>query len=140
MNNFFTKPKPFPIIAAFLVALTIILVAPRTFSDADKTSHEDDEFYKFADVMAEIYWEVRNKHVSDIKPQELFEAAIQGMFMALDSYSQYLDPDSFEVLERDTEGEFSGVGIYITIKDGILTVISPIGEQRSSLTHGLTSM
>src|SRR5690606_4267010 len=58
--------------------------------------------------------------------------ALQGMFLTLDPHSQFMDPDSYSQLEKDTEGSFSGIGIHIAIKDNILTVISPIPGSASA--------
>ena len=53
------------------------------------------------------------------------KGAIDGMLGALDPHSAYLTPDSYKELQVDTEGSFGGLGIEITLRDGILTVVSP---------------
>lgn len=91
-----------------------------------KKMDKNEEFYRFVDVFNEVYQEIQNKYVEDVPPEDLFQAAINGMFMTLDTHSQFLDPDSLSQLEKDTEGEFSGIGIHITIDKGVLTVVAPI--------------
>ncbi|MBN1902134.1 S41 family peptidase [Candidatus Sumerlaeota bacterium] len=91
-----------------------------------RAGEHDDAFYRYVDVFTEAYSEITNKYVEDVDEERLFEGALQGMFLTLDSHSQFLDPDSLSQLEKDTEGEFSGIGIHITLKDGVLTVIAPI--------------
>ncbi len=87
---------------------------------------EDEEFYRFVDVAAEVYSEVRTKYVDEVESRKILEGALHGMFRALDEHSQYMNPDMLKSLERDTSGEFSGIGIHITQRQGLLTVIAPI--------------
>lgn len=93
----------------------------RTVKQAD-----DDQFWEFTSMFSEVYKEVRDRYVEPVDSKKLFEGALQGMFLTLDPHSQYMDPDSYSQLEKDTEGAFSGIGIHITLKDGVLTVIAPI--------------
>lgn len=88
---------------------------------------DDDQFWEFTAMFAEIYKEVKDRYVEPVDSKKLFEGALQGMFLTLDPHSQYMDPDSYAQLEKDTEGSFSGIGIHIGLdKNGILQVISPI--------------
>lgn len=87
---------------------------------------DDEQFWEFTAMFAEIYNEVKERYVEPVDSKKLFEGALQGMFLTLDPHSQYMDPDSYSQLEKDTEGSFSGIGIHITLKDGVLTVIAPI--------------
>lgn len=87
---------------------------------------DDEQFWEFTAMFAEVYNEVKERYVEPVDSKKLFEGALQGMFLTLDPHSQYMDPDSYSQLEKDTEGSFSGIGIHITLKDGILTVIAPI--------------
>jgi len=91
-----------------------------------RAAEKDDDFYKYADIFTEVFSEVKGKYVEEVDSGKLMEGALQGMCMTLDSHSQFLEPDSLSQLEKDTEGEFSGIGIHITIRDGVLTVIAPI--------------
>lgn len=91
-----------------------------------RAEEKEEDFYKFVDIFTEVYSEIKGKYVEEVDSRELFEGALRGMFMTLDSHSQFMSPDAFDQLEKDTEGEFSGIGIHIALKDGILTVIAPI--------------
>lgn len=93
----------------------------KSFKKAD-----DDQFWEFAAMFNEVYKEVKDRYVDPVDSKKLFEGALQGMFLTLDPHSQYMDPDSYSQLEKDTEGAFSGVGIHITLRDGVLTVIAPM--------------
>lgn len=123
------KPAPMPSTKA-LFYLTILLIVTSltlmgSFASAVKKA-DDDQFWEFTAMFSEIYNEVQNKYVEEVDSKKLFEGALQGMFLTLDPHSQYMDPDSYSQLEKDTEGAFSGVGLHITIRDGVLTVIAPI--------------
>lgn len=87
---------------------------------------EDDEFYDFSAMFSEVYKQIKDGYVEEVDSKKLLEGALQGMFLTLDPHSQYMDPDNFTQLEKDTEGNFSGVGLHITLKDGVLTAIAPI--------------
>lgn len=112
----------------FLVSAMLIFSSLFLMGQFSKTVRkaDDNEFWEFTAMFAEIYSEVKNRYVEPVDSKKLFEGALQGMFLTLDPHSQYMDPDSYNQLEKDTEGSFSGIGIHITLKDGILTVIAPI--------------
>lgn len=100
---------------------------PTQIAAMEKKQKYDAEFYEFADLFSEVYSTIRDRYVDDVPSKQLFEGAINGMFSTLDPHSAYMPPDKQEELTRDTEGEYSGVGMHITLdRDKILTVISPI--------------
>ena len=69
---------------------------------------------------------IERNYVEEVDSEELTESAIQGMLRTLDPYSAYLTPERFRELEIGTTGEFGGVGMEVTVENGILTVITPI--------------
>lgn len=105
---------------------------------AKEVKKEDREsFYLFSDLFSEVYQDIQEKYVEEVDEKELFKNAIQGMFAALDPHSQYLDPDNFNQLEKETEGAFSGIGIHLSQyprdpdlppseANRVLTVVAPI--------------
>ncbi len=86
------------------------------------------ETYEKLSVFAEVLEKIENLYVEDIEPEDLIRGAIKGMLKTLDPHSSFLPPDYYREMQIDTEGEFGGLGIEITIKDNILTVISPIED------------
>jgi carboxyl-terminal processing protease len=64
--------------------------------------------------------------VEDTESQALIYGAIKGMIATLDPHSSFLTPDEYREFRIDTRGSFTGIGVEITLKDGILTVVSPI--------------
>ncbi len=100
-------------------------------SAVDKIESGDEEFSeqyaRFAELMAEIIVNIDEKYVEEVDQERIFKAALQGVFDALDQHSSYLGSENYRALEKDTEGEFSGIGIHINLDAmGILTVVSPI--------------
>jgi carboxyl-terminal processing protease len=81
-----------------------------------------DELRTFADV----YNQIRIGYVEEIDDSTLLEYAIQGMLMGLDPHSVYMNKDDFSDLQKNTSGEFSGLGLEVGMEDGYITIISPI--------------
>ena len=86
----------------------------------------DEEFYRFMDVAAEIYVNIRNKYVEEVEPKQVLEAALRGMTSVLDEHTVYMPPVALEDLEKDTGKEYGGIGIHITLRQNILTVMMPM--------------
>jgi len=85
-----------------------------------------DNTYKSLKLFTEVLEELEKNYVDDVNSEELIHNAIQGMVGNLDPHSSFMPPEAFDELQDDTKGEFSGIGIVITMKDKILTVVSPI--------------
>jgi len=89
-------------------------------------SADGAETYKGLKLFSDVIGLVENNYVDPVDSKELIEKAIQGMVHGLDPHSSLLSPDDFKELQIDTQGEFTGIGVSITMKDGFVTVISPI--------------
>ncbi|RJX28118.1 MAG: S41 family peptidase [Desulfarculus sp.] len=85
----------------------------------------DDEYRRMR-LLTEVLHQIQKKYVEDKKADELLVQAVKGMVSSLDPHSAYLTPQEYKELQIETKGQFSGVGIVITMRDGILTVVSPI--------------
>lgn len=111
-----------------LVVLLVLLLWGTLASRSKSTTTEDEEqeFKEFAEVVAEVYTKIKEKYVNEVDTRQLIKGAVEGMMMSLDGHSQFLDSDMLSQLEKDTGGEFSGIGIHIAIRDGILTVVAPM--------------
>jgi len=88
----------------------------------------NENLYKELEIFAEGLAVIEDEYVEKKPSQDLIYGAMRGLLMSLDSYSQFLDPDDYKNLLIETEGKFGGLGIEITIKDGLLTIISPIED------------
>jgi len=91
-------------------------------------SKSKDEVYRRLKQFTEIMEIIRKEYVEEVDYDRLIIGAIKGMLQSLDPYSSYLTPDMMKEMEIETKGTFGGIGIEIGIKDGILTVISPIED------------
>ncbi|MFC1631365.1 S41 family peptidase [Candidatus Omnitrophota bacterium] len=87
-----------------------------------------DDFYKEVELFTDVLSMIRSEYVEQTKYKELIYGSLKGMLQSLDPYSQFLDPDEYKEVKVETEGEFGGLGIEITIKEGLLTIISPIDD------------
>ncbi len=101
-----------------LIYLTII---PKLFSD-------DRDVYKQLNLFGEVYERVRSEYVEKVSDKDLIEAAINGMLQSLDPHSSYLNADSFTEMKIQTKGEFGGLGIEVTMENGLVKVVSPIDD------------
>lgn len=84
------------------------------------------ETYKNLEAFSNVLGLLQQNYVEEIDSAEVIEGAIKGMLATLDPHSSYMKPDDFRELKIETKGSFSGIGIEITMKEGILTVVSPI--------------
>ena len=89
-------------------------------------SASSDETYKGLKLFTDVLEIVNEKYVDEVDTGELIEKAIQGMVHSLDPHSSLLPPEAYEDLRIDTKGNFTGIGIHITLRNGFVTVISPI--------------
>ncbi len=77
-------------------------------------------------VFSDVFGIVQKEYVEETKPKALVYGAIKGMLETLDPHSAFMTPETFKEMQEETRGRFEGIGIEITVKDGILTVVSPI--------------
>jgi len=84
--------------------------------------------YESLEVFSNILSIVKKNYVEDVETKKLVSGAINGMLHSLDPHSAYLTPDLYKELQSDTQGRFGGLGIEITVKGGVLTVVSPIED------------
>ena len=84
--------------------------------------------YESIELFTDVLSIVKKSYVEEVDTKKLIYGAINGMLSSLDPHSSFMPPDMYKELKIDTKGEFGGLGIEITIKDGFLTVISPIED------------
>src|SRR6184192_3835994 len=86
------------------------------------------ESYEGLETFTNILSIIQKNYVDDVQTKQLIEGAINGMLASLDPHSAYLTPDLYKELQVDTKGSFGGLGIEITNRNGLLTVVSPIED------------
>jgi carboxyl-terminal processing protease len=112
------------ILVVLLVGLSAIFAWERLSSQ--RVSAEDQTVYENLQIFSDVLDIVKENYVQEVDNEELVEGAISGMLRTLDPHSSYLDPDAYKELQVETKGSFGGIGIEITIRDGFLTVVSPL--------------
>jgi len=112
------------ILVALLVGLSAFFVWDRL--SIQRVSAEDQTVYENLQIFSDVLDIVKENYVQEVASEELVEGAISGMLRTLDPHSSYLNPDAYRELQVETKGSFGGIGIEITIRDGVLTVVSPL--------------
>ena len=110
------------ILLVFLSGITIGLA--RSYKVSALSNAIYDDLKVFTDVLGLL----QKEYVEEAKPKDLIQGAIKGMLETLDPHSAYMPPNVFKEMQEETRGRFEGLGIEITIKDGVLTVVSPIED------------
>lgn len=87
-----------------------------------------EKIYKALDLFSKVLYIVEKDYVEEVDGQNLVYGAIKGMLGTLDPYTVFLSPDVYKELKVDTLGRFGGVGIEITLQNGVLTIVSPIED------------
>jgi len=99
---------------------------------SQSASAANSEIYKQLDLFGEVLERVRADYVEEPEDSELIESAINGMLAALDPHSGYLNPKHFRDMQVQTRGEFGGLGIEVTMENGVVKVVAPIDDTPAS--------
>ena len=99
---------------------------------SQSASAANSEIYRQLDLFGEVLERVRSDYVEKPEDAKLIEAAINGMLTALDPHSAYLNPKHFRDMQVQTRGEFGGLGIEVTMENGVVKVVSPIEDTPAS--------
>ena len=114
--------RPLVILLLFCLGLGLF------FSGQAKVAAVPREDYESLETFTNILAIVRKNYVDEVNTKELMTGAINGMLNSMDPHSGYLTPELYKELQMDTQGRFGGLGIEITIRNGMLTVVSPIED------------
>ena len=109
---------------AGVAAATSMFNVSRTYSATTPNS----EIYRQLDLFGDVLERVRNEYVDKPDDPALIESAINGMLASLDPHSSYMNPKSFKDMQVQTRGEFGGLGIEVTMENGVVKVVSPIDD------------
>jgi len=114
-------------VALFLALLLAGLVTGLTIQ-AIGQEEKKERLYSEYERLIRVVREVKNRYVREVDDEKMFTDAINGMLHGLDPFSAYIPPDKLEQFTKMTMGKFSGIGIQIGLRDGRLTVISPLED------------
>ena len=125
MHNFVKKLSLilFGVIAGVMISLNFSAVADKTLK-AELPPLPIEELRAFTQVFGRI----KSDYVEPVDDKKLITEAINGMLVGLDPHSAYLDSEEYKELQIGTQGEFGGLGIQVTMEDGLVKVISPIED------------
>jgi carboxyl-terminal processing protease len=118
---------------SFIIISFLILSFP--LYSKDKT----DSRYEKIELFNKVLYLIENQYYRTVDTEKLIQGAIRGMMNTLDPHSAFLDPEVFKKMQEDTSGEFGGLGIEVTMKKGIITIITPIDggpAQRAGIRPG----
>ena len=118
----YLKNKNFILI--ILVIFCYILLPLNTI----KADTDRQETYKQLNLFGDVFQRVQEQYVEEVTDKKLIESAISGMLQSLDPHSSYLSADSYKDMQVKTKGKFGGLGIEITMEDGVVKVVSPIDD------------
>src|SRR5215475_9640746 len=112
-------------LVAAVAATVLILTLHR---DVGAAASNTSETYKDLNLFGDVFEKVRSNYVDEVKDDTLIEGAINGMLTALDPHSNYLNAKNFSDMKVQTRGEFGGLGIEVSMENGLIKVVSPIDD------------
>ena len=107
----------------FAVSLSLSTLA---VSQMDRKTKDD--LYSQIELFSYALTTIQSDYVDELSSKDLIYGSLKGMLASLDPHSQFLKPEEYQDLKTETQGKFGGLGIEISIRDGLLTVISPIED------------
>jgi carboxyl-terminal processing protease len=108
--------------------LTLLVTHPSAVSVGSRAEAALSDTYKQLNLFGEVFERVRADYVEKPDDSKLVQSAINGMLAGLDPHSSYMDPNSFRDIQVQTRGEFGGLGIEVTVEDGLVKVVAPIDD------------
>ncbi|MBH5373287.1 S41 family peptidase [Bradyrhizobium glycinis] len=118
--------------AATGAALTLFVTQPRAVFMGSSARAATADTYRQLNLFGDVFERVRSDYVEKPDDTKLIESAISGMLTGLDPHSSYMDAKSFRDMQVQTRGEFGGLGIEVTMEDGLIKVVSPIDDTPAS--------
>src|SRR3569833_439758 len=118
--------------AATGAALTLFVTQPRAVFMGSSARAATADTNRQLNLFGDVFERVRSDYVEKPDDTKLIESAISGMLSGLDPHSSYMDAKSFRDMQVQTRGEFGGLGIEVTMEDGLIKVVSPIDDTPAS--------
>ncbi len=116
------------LIIILIANISITAAGCVTAADNKKGHEKQADTYEMLDLFGEIMERTKVYYVEEVGDQKLIESAINGMLSSLDPHSGFLDAKSFKDLNEQTQGKFGGLGIEVTMENGVVKVVSPIDD------------
>jgi carboxyl-terminal processing protease len=110
------------------VLVTLMITQPHALLAGSAARAAVSDTYRELNLFGDVFERVRADYVERPEDSKLVESAINGMLAGLDPHSSYMDPKSFRDMQVQTRGEFGGLGIEVTMEDGLVKVVAPIDD------------
>ena len=120
------------VVASLAIGTAIGLFALQAFWSGEPANAASSETYRQLDLFGDVFERVRADYVEETDDAELIDSAINGMLTSLDPHSSYLNPKNFRDMQVQTRGEFGGLGIEVTMENGVVKVVTPIDDTPAS--------
>ena len=111
-----------------LLSFCFIFLLIFSWGFSKEIKEKNDEIYRYLKLFSQVLRLIEDNYVTEVNPKDLIYGAINGMLNSLDPYSSLMKPEEYKELEIETKGSFTGIGIEITVKDEIITVVAPIED------------
>ncbi len=108
--------------------LALLATQPHSIFIGSSAKAASSDTYRQLNLFGDVFERVRADYVEKPDDAKLVESAINGMLAGLDPHSSYMDPKSFRDMQVQTRGEFGGLGIEVTMEDGLVKVVAPIDD------------
>lgn len=113
---------------AIMITLVMLINATVIYS----ANTDNDSFYENIMRQDEVAMQILQKYVENISPKDLIDNSIKGMLQILDPHTNYFEPTQYKQMRIDTKGKFGGLGFLISIREKVLTVLSPYKDSPAS--------
>jgi carboxyl-terminal processing protease len=113
-----------------VAVLLNLLIGARIYLGSARAANKQDAVYPNLELFANVLERVRKEYVDgqDVTYRDLVYASLKGMVGSLDPHSEFMDVDDYQQLQSDTEGQFGGLGLVVSMRDGFVTVIAPMED------------
>ncbi|MEN6438414.1 MAG: S41 family peptidase [Syntrophobacter sp.] len=112
----------------FVAALTLLAGSDPILGAKNTVAPENSDVYQYLRLFSDVMSIVQENYVDKVDQKKLMYGAINGMLRELDPHSSFLKPEDYKELQIETKGKFGGLGIEITIRDNVLTVVAPLED------------
>ena len=116
------------VLSSLLILCLYLGINPLYGKDAPKESNPEKSRYEKLELFNKVLYLIETQYYRDVDTEKLIEGAINGMMNTLDPHSAFLDKEVFAKMQEESAGEFGGLGIEVTQKDGVMTIITPIED------------
>ena len=111
----------------YIICVTVICFSVQAFAKQEEKEKEPD-VYELLNLFGEVLERTKASYVEETSDKKLIESAINGMLVSLDPHSSFLDTKSYKYMNEQTKGKFGGLGIEVTMENGVVKVVSPIDD------------